>query len=125
MEELTAELKEKVKKAVREKEIRKVNVKILGISEKTVTAKLHMLKKPRAFFSYRTDDTNDLIIQSKDIVIMPVGHYDSQWTLCLYNRADGGEVLSLHLVFGSKLVLIDRNFVTLMEKLQLPQCEGV
>ena len=73
------------------------------------------------FFSYRTD-TDDLIIQSKDIIIMLIGHYDNQWSLCLYNRAVNGELLSLHLIFGSKLVLIDRNFVTLMERLQLPQC---
>jgi len=117
MKELTTELKEKVRKAVKEKKIKKFNVKILKIKKRAVTAKLHTQKKPRVYVAYKTS-TDDLIIQSEDTIIMLIGHYDNQWSLCLYNRVEGGEILPIHLSFGSKLILIDRNFITLMEKLQ-------
>jgi len=116
VKELSKELKEKVKDGVRRGVIKKVQVEIVEIveKEKMVRARLKGQRRIREFIAYKTADTKDLIIQADDTIVMPIGHYSDEWTLCIYNVVKG-KALFLHLRYGAKLALISRDFIGIME----------
>jgi len=116
VKELNGELREKIKDGVRRGVIKKVQVEIVEVGERTVKAKLQGQRKAREFIAYRVSNTGDLIIQSSDVIIMPLGHYSSEWTLCVYNSGKGRALVPfLTPAAGARLVLVSREFVGIMK----------